>query len=87
MEPTAEMQQWIWFLLIGGVVGWLAGVIMKGRGFGVVGNVVVGVVGALVGGWLSSLTGLYVYGSFAGFITALVGAVVLLGLISLVQRS
>lgn len=87
MEPTAQMQQWIWFLLIGGIVGWLAGLIMKGRGFGIVGNVVVGVIGALLGGWLSSVTGLYVHGSYAAFITALFGAVVLLGLISLVQRS
>lgn len=80
MEPTGQMQQWIWFLLIGGIVGWLAGVIVKGRGFGILGDVVVGVVGAVFGGWLSSVTGLYVYGSFAGFITALVGAVILVSL-------
>jgi len=40
------------FLLIGAVAGWLAGVIMKGGGFGVVGNIVVGVIGSLIGGWL-----------------------------------
>jgi len=80
MEPTGEMQQWIWFLLMGGIVGWLAGVIVKGRGFGIPGDVLVGVVGAIFGGWLSSVTGLYAYGSFAGFITALVGAVALVAL-------
>jgi len=80
MEPTGQMQQWIWFLFIGGIVGWLAGVIVKGRGFGILGDIVVGVVGAMLGGWLSSMTGLYVYGSFAAFITALVGAVTLVSL-------
>ena len=40
------------FLLIGAVAGWLAGVIMKGGGFGLIGNIVVGVIGSLIGGWL-----------------------------------
>ena len=80
MESTAQMQQWIWFLVIGGIIGWLAGVIVKGRGFGILGDIVVGVVGAMVGGWVSSVTGLYAYGSFAGFITALVGAVILVSI-------
>ena len=45
------------FLLIGAVAGWLAGVIMKGGGFGVIGNIVVGVIGSLIGGWLFGLLG------------------------------
>ena len=40
------------FLLIGAVAGWLAGLIMKGGGFGLIGNIVVGVIGSLIGGWL-----------------------------------
>ena len=80
MEPTGQMQQWFWFLLIGGIIGWLAGVIVKGRGFGILGDIVIGVVGALFGGWLSSVTGLYLYGSFAAFLTALIGAVILVSL-------
>lgn len=75
-----ELGQWIWFLLIGGIVGWLAGLIVKGRGFGVAGDVVVGVVGALLGGWMASVMGVYVYSSFGAFITALVGAVTLVSL-------
>ena len=46
------------FLLIGAVAGWLAGMIIKGGGFGVVGNIVVGVIGSLVGGWLFGLLGI-----------------------------
>ena len=46
------------FLLIGAVAGWSAGVIMKGVGFGLVGNIVVGVIGSLIGGWLFGLLGI-----------------------------
>ena len=80
MEPTGRLEYWVAFLLIGGIIGWLAGVIVKGRGFGIFGDIVVGIVGAMVGGLLSNVTGLYAYGSFAGFITALIGAVVLVSI-------
>jgi uncharacterized membrane protein YeaQ/YmgE (transglycosylase-associated protein family) len=45
----------IW-LIIGAVAGWLAGLIVKGAGFGLVGNVVIGIIGAAVAGWLLHLT-------------------------------
>ena len=41
------------WLIIGAIVGWLAGLVIKGRGFGLIGNIVIGVIGALVGGWLA----------------------------------
>ncbi len=81
------MEHFVWFLLIGLVVGWMAGLIMKGRGFGIFGDIVVGVVGAVLGGWLADVTGLVSYSAFGAFATALIGAVVLLGLIGLVQRA
>ena len=43
------------FLVIGGVAGWLAGVIVKGGGFGLIGDIVVGIIGSLIGGWLFGL--------------------------------
>ena len=76
----------VWVLLIGAVAGWLAGLIMKGRGFGLVGNIVVGILGALVGGWLFSALGLVSYGTIGSLVTSLIGAVVLLGVIALVKR-
>jgi uncharacterized membrane protein YeaQ/YmgE (transglycosylase-associated protein family) len=77
---------WIWFLIIGGVIGWLAGLIIQGRGFGIIGDIVIGVVGAMLGGWLAGLVGLYP-GSTAGvFLVALAGAVILVGLTRLVVR-
>ena len=75
-----DIGRWVWFLLIGGIIGWLAGVIVKGRGFGIMGDIVVGVVGALLGGWMAGVIGVYAYSSFGAFLTALVGAVILVGL-------
>ena len=56
----------IWFLLIGAVAGWLAGQVMKGRGFGVVGNIIVGVIGAVLGGYLFGVLCLSAGGGLVG---------------------
>ena len=72
-----DIGRWVSFLLIGGIVGWLAGVIVKGRGFGIPGDIVVGIVGGLLGGWMAGVIGVYAYSSFGAFITALIGAVTL----------
>ncbi len=73
----------IWWLIIGGVAGWLAGLIMEGRGFGVLGNIIVGIIGAFLGGFVFQAVGLST-GSL--FLTALIGAVVLLFIAGLVRR-
>jgi uncharacterized membrane protein YeaQ/YmgE (transglycosylase-associated protein family) len=74
-------------LLIGAAAGFLAGVIVKGYGFGAVGNVVVGIVGAVFGGWLMPRLGLFAGGDIIGqIISATLGAVVLLVLISFVRK-
>jgi uncharacterized membrane protein YeaQ/YmgE (transglycosylase-associated protein family) len=76
------------FLLIGALAGWLAGVVMKGRGFGVVINMVVGVIGAFFGGWLLPRLGVGFGGGDVGlFITAFVGAVILLAIIGLIKKA
>lgn len=85
MEHSAG--HWVWFLVMGAIVGWLAGFIMKGRGFGIFGNIAVGVVGALLGGWLAGAIGLYTSSSIGAFLVALAGAVILVGLIGLVKRA
>ena len=73
------------FLIIGIVAGWLASTLMKGRGLGLVGNLVVGVIGAFLGGFLFSMLGISAGGLVGLLITATVGAVVLLLLIRLIR--
>lgn len=75
------------FLLIGALAGWLAGVVMKGRGFGVIVNIVVGVVGAFFGGWLLPRLGVNFGGDVGLFITAFIGAVILLAIIGLIKKA
>ena len=70
---------WIISLVIGGVVGWLASIIMKTNAqMGLLANVVVGIVGALLGSWIAGLAGLAATGGIARFAIALLGAVVLI---------
>ncbi len=83
-----DMSEIISFLLIGIVAGWIAGKLMKGRGFGLVGNMVVGVLGAAAGSVLFGLVGLRNDGSLIGvLITAVVGAVVLLFVIGVLRKA
>jgi len=70
------------FIVIGAAAGWMAGILMKGGGFGLLGNIIVGVVGAIAGGLLFSLLG--VIGSI---VTAIVGAAALLLLVWMITRS
>ena len=77
----------IWFLLIGLIAGWLAGQLMRGGGYGVVGDMIVGVIGALLGGWLFGLLGIGGGGLIWSLITAFVGAVILIFLLRLIRRA
>jgi uncharacterized membrane protein YeaQ/YmgE (transglycosylase-associated protein family) len=78
----------IFWLIIGGVAGWIAGQLMRGGGFGLIGNIIVGIIGALVGGFVFGLLGLSADGSTIGsLVTATVGAVILLFIVSLIKRA
>ena len=68
----------LWFLLVGLVAGWLAGVLTKGSGFGVLGNMAIGVAGAFIGGFLFRLIGLSAVSTIGSIVTATIGAVILL---------
>ena len=76
-----------WFLLIGLAAGWLAGQIMKGGGFGLIGDLVVGVIGALLGGFLFDLFGLHATGLLGNLVMAIVGAIVLIALLRVGKRA
>ena len=78
------------WLIVGAIAGWLAGQVMKGRGFGLIGNIVVGIIGALVGGWLAGAL-FNVSNAVSGFnlttlIVSFLGAVVVLYVASLIGK-
>jgi uncharacterized membrane protein YeaQ/YmgE (transglycosylase-associated protein family) len=75
------------FLIVGAVAGWLAGLVVKGRGFGLVGDIIVGIIGALIAGWLLPRLGIYIGAGIIGqIIEAFIGAVILLIILRLVRR-
>ena len=82
-----DLQSLVLFLVIGLVAGWLASRIMRGGGFGLVGDLVVGVIGAFLGGWLFNLLGISLGGILGALVTALIGAIVLLYLLRLIKRA
>ena len=78
----------LYFLLIGLIAGWLAGLLVKGGGFGIVGDMVMGVLGAVRGGFLVRSLGLSAGGGMLGaIIVATIGAIVLILLLRLIRRA
>ncbi len=78
------------WIVVGLIAGWLAGMVMKGSGFGIIGDIVLGIIGALLGGFLAStvlnipnpLTGI----NFTSILTAVVGAIIVVAIIRLLPR-
>ncbi len=78
--------EFIWFLLFGALSGWLAGLIWKGSGFGLIVNIIVGIAGAIVGGWLAGKLGIWGGGIIWQIIVAVAGAWIILFILSLFRR-
>jgi uncharacterized membrane protein YeaQ/YmgE (transglycosylase-associated protein family) len=76
----------LWFLLIGLVAGWLSGQIMRGGGFGLLGDLVIGVIGALLGGFLFGRLGISGGGLLGSLVLATIGAILLIVLLRLIRR-
>ncbi|MBC8594899.1 GlsB/YeaQ/YmgE family stress response membrane protein [Oscillospiraceae bacterium N12] len=76
----------IWYILIGIVAGYVAGKIIRGGGFGLLVNLVLGIIGGVLGGWVFSLFGLAATGIIGSLITSVVGAVLFLWIASLFSR-
>lgn len=74
------------FLLVGGIAGWLAGLLVKGGGYGILGNIVIGIVGAVVGGSVFNSLGIYAGGIIGSIATATAGAILLLFVVRLIKR-
>jgi uncharacterized membrane protein YeaQ/YmgE (transglycosylase-associated protein family) len=68
----------ITLLIVGLVAGWIAGLVMKGEGYGVIGDIIIGIIGAVIGGWLFSLLGVGTgFGIIGSIIVAAIGAIIL----------
>ena len=76
------------FLLVGAAAGWIAGNLMRGGGFGVIGNIVVGIIGAFLGSWLLGLLKVSIgSGLINSLVTSVIGAVVLLFVVGLIKKA
>ncbi len=71
----------IWWLFVGLIAGFLASVVMRGGGYGVVGDIIVGIIGAFIGGWLFSLLGVGAGGLIGSIIVAFIGACILIAIL------
>jgi uncharacterized membrane protein YeaQ/YmgE (transglycosylase-associated protein family) len=80
---------WIlWIIIVGLIAGWAAGKIMKGSGYGALMDIVLGICGAIVGGWILRLLGFYTGGGMiASILVAILGAVILVALVRVLKRA
>ena len=76
----------ILYIAIGAVAGWIAGKLSKGKGFGFWINLIVGIIGGVLGGWLFGFLGIKAVSIVGNLITATVGAIILLWIISLFKK-
>ena len=83
-----SLESLIWWLIVGLIAGFLASVVMRGGGYGIVGDIVVGLIGAFIGGWLFGLLGVSASGGLLGsIIVAFIGACILILLLRAISRS
>ena len=78
---------WLWFVIIGALGGWLAGLLTRGGGFGLVGDLAIGVLGAIVGGYAFNLQNIRAYGFVGSLVTATAGAALLLSIVRVIKKS
>lgn len=73
---------------IGGLAGWLAGLVLKGSGFGRAGDVIIGIVGGFIGGWLAEVLGLEVRNDMVpSMVTAVFGAAIFISVMRMFARA
>ena len=83
-----DVQALIIWLVVGAIAGWLAGMVVKGGGYGLIGDIVVGILGGLFAGWLLPQVGVVIgSGIIAAIIDAFIGAVILLIALRLIKRA
>ena len=80
--------EFVYFILVGLIAGWLAGVLVKGGGSGIVVDIIVGIIGALLGGWVFGLLGISAGGGLIGaIVTATIGAILFILILRAIKRA
>jgi uncharacterized membrane protein YeaQ/YmgE (transglycosylase-associated protein family) len=75
---------WIVTIIIGGIIGWLASIVMKTNAqMGIIANVLVGVVGSVLGSWLAAQLGVPATSALVGYVISIVGAVILIAVLKM----
>jgi uncharacterized membrane protein YeaQ/YmgE (transglycosylase-associated protein family) len=77
----------LWFIIIGAIAGWLAGTLMKGGGFGLIGDIVVGILGGIVGGWIAGELGIGGEGIIGSLLIATGGAIILILIVRMIKKA
>jgi uncharacterized membrane protein YeaQ/YmgE (transglycosylase-associated protein family) len=77
----------IWWVVVGLIAGWAAGKIMRGGGYGAVMDIILGIVGAVVGGWLLGAIGIHAGGLIGTIVVAIIGAIFLIWLTRLLKKA
>jgi uncharacterized membrane protein YeaQ/YmgE (transglycosylase-associated protein family) len=81
-----DMERLVYFLVIGMVAGWLAGKFLVGRGYGLIGSLIVGVIGAMIGGHLAAMFQIKDYGTIGDIVSATLGSILLLVVLGFATR-
>ena len=76
--------QVIWWIVVGLIAGALAGLVMRGAGYGIVGDIIIGIIGAIIGGWIFSQFGVGTGGLIGSIIVAFIGACILIAILRLI---
>lgn len=77
----------IWWIVVGLIAGWLAGKVMKGGGYGVLMDIILGIAGAIFGGWVFGLIGIHAGGIIGSIVVAFVGAVILVWITRMLKKA
>lgn len=85
MYESMQFHDLIWFLIVGGLAGWMASVMVDGGGLGIIGDIVIGILGAFFGGFLANVFGVTVYGFWGVLAMSIVGAIILLAILRMIN--
>jgi uncharacterized membrane protein YeaQ/YmgE (transglycosylase-associated protein family) len=87
LDTRSVCMDLLWFLIIGVAAGWLAGQLMKGGGYGLIGDLILGIIGAFIGGWILGAVGVTAGGLIGRLVSATLGAVVLVFVVRLFKKA